>query len=106
MTTLFNDEYESLDKICFECGRYGHRRESCPKIASYASEQHNPENMAQSSRAPKIVREKESSPARVSPVTEEGFGPWMMVGKPTLSQLSKKNQSRGNLPKKKGYSEG
>lgn len=106
MTTLFNDEYEGLDKICFECGRYGHRRESCPKIASYASEQHNPENMAQSSRAPKIVREKESSPARVSLVTEEGFGPWMMVGKPTLSQLSKKNQSRGNLPKKKGYSEG
>lgn len=25
-------EYEGLHQICFECGKYGHRIESCPKF--------------------------------------------------------------------------
>ncbi|MBA0723539.1 hypothetical protein Golax_004111, partial [Gossypium laxum] len=30
-------EYESLSMVCFSCGRYGHVKESCPKVDGFMS---------------------------------------------------------------------
>ncbi|XVF55673.1 hypothetical protein PTKIN_Ptkin06aG0055900 [Pterospermum kingtungense] len=38
-------EYEALDLICFQCGKYGHRKEDC-KNEKFHSENHETPNMA------------------------------------------------------------
>ncbi|KAK4283808.1 hypothetical protein QN277_000720 [Acacia crassicarpa] len=52
---VFNVEYEGLKLICFECGKYGHRKEVCPWKKNAQQE-----NMGDTS-----VRQKEIQPERV-----------------------------------------
>ncbi|XP_028789610.1 uncharacterized protein LOC114745620 [Neltuma alba] len=69
-SALFNVEYEGLNLICFECGRYGHTRDACPWKPS---SQKVPET------APKTSDQPRMSPAKTLPEEDEHFGPWMLV---------------------------
>ncbi|XP_028786133.1 uncharacterized protein LOC114742047 [Neltuma alba] len=71
-SALFNVEYEGLGLICFQCGRYGHRKEACPWKKS-AKKVDIQQGGSSSSPPPKM------SPAKPLPAEEDQFGPWMMV---------------------------
>ncbi|XP_028778406.1 uncharacterized protein LOC114734927 [Neltuma alba] len=67
-SALFNVEYEGLGLICFQCGRYGHRKEVCPWKKS-AEKVESQQGGSPSSPPPKM------SPAKSLPAEEDQFGP-------------------------------
>ncbi|KAK4279903.1 hypothetical protein QN277_011605 [Acacia crassicarpa] len=70
--SIFNVEYEGLTLICFECGRFGHKREKCPHQSSDSDLQnvhHNP---------PPPPPMSVNTSAKDS---DEAFGPWMLVNR-------------------------
>ena len=78
-----NVEYESLNLICFQCGRYGHRREECPwTIREKDSLEENNQMAMEEDQA------QNSNPEKTEQRTEaiEEFGPWMLVRKTTKSR--------------------
>ncbi|XP_050222758.1 uncharacterized protein LOC126672849 [Mercurialis annua] len=66
-------EYECLPRICFECGKFGHVKESCPKLIKTTGTS-NPISMA---AADKVDRGNDEGSKEGNP----SFGPWMMVGR-------------------------
>ncbi|KAK4268164.1 hypothetical protein QN277_024853 [Acacia crassicarpa] len=72
--SIFNVEYEGLNLICFDCGRFGHRKERCPHRCSTSECHEIPQHSPQ------------QPPQRLSVNTsmtglEETFGPWMLVSR-------------------------
>ncbi|KAI9091954.1 hypothetical protein K1719_027889 [Acacia pycnantha] len=64
-------EYEGLPSICFNCGRYGHLRESCPANTVIAGAP---------SEAPNAVSPNVGAPAHETlPQESFEFGEWMQV---------------------------
>lgn len=86
--SVYNVEYEGLNVICFSCGRYGHRKEVCPNVAGgrpqYTGEA-SMEGETQTQRPPTAM------PAKPSPIPEEKFGTWMLVGNTQKARFSKKD---------------
>ncbi|XVE96848.1 hypothetical protein REPUB_Repub02eG0258600 [Reevesia pubescens] len=87
-------EYEGLDEICFACGVYGHKAESCP--AKSRSEK----TMEVPATSPEKVM-TEVLHGNVNTTDEPGarFGPWMMTerrskrnGKNSLSSMNNRTQ--------------
>ncbi|CAN1154343.1 hypothetical protein LINPERHAP2_LOCUS19960 [Linum perenne] len=60
---IFKIEYESLENVCFDCGCYGHKKETCPDLVH---------------KAPFERVEMEATVA-VPEVEELDTGEWMMV---------------------------
>ncbi|XP_057444629.1 uncharacterized protein LOC130736870 [Lotus japonicus] len=74
----FKIEYEGLNMICFDCGKFGHKKEQCPlKTASVADAA--PQLLASSGALDKEV---------------EDFGPWMIARKYSRS-APRKSQAVG-----------
>lgn len=71
----YNIEYEGLNHICFNCGRFGHWREMC----SVGKESPKVPGAAQSEKTA-------SAPSRTVG-EQDPFGPWMIARRP---------QRRGN----------
>ncbi|KAJ1403694.1 Zinc finger, CCHC-type [Sesbania bispinosa] len=67
---IYNVEYEGLHLVCFQCGRYGHKKEGCPLLLRNDDVQ--PVNPLVDTVVPQ--------PA-AAPMTETSFGPWMLVQK-------------------------
>ncbi|KAJ4846895.1 hypothetical protein Tsubulata_026220 [Turnera subulata] len=59
--------YEGLRNICYECGRYGHGREQCPRARA-------PEIPEENLQCTEVVEEVVTRPEVVEP-----FGPWMIA---------------------------
>ncbi|CAI0552555.1 unnamed protein product [Linum tenue] len=70
-------EFENLPTVCFECGRVGHTKVTCPQL-------HQPRLPAtQTGGSPPLIGAGESETPEVS----GGFGPWMIV-----TRRSRRNQ--------------
>ncbi|CAN1128820.1 hypothetical protein LINPERHAP2_LOCUS4872, partial [Linum perenne] len=87
-------EYEGLHTICFNCGCYGHKDESCNQIPDAVSI----ENQTTSFANP-VFQEVMVADAR--PEVEEDFGPWMQVKKTRWKQVAKyAAEASGECPTK------
>lgn len=94
-------EYEGLHAICFNCGRYGHKREHCPEVilpAIYPSNLNGNEPLPlsqENNQAKHKLLETKKAPADETP---KGFGPWIMAKKtPKSKPLKSLNQSNNQL---------
>ncbi|KAJ1378330.1 Zinc finger, CCHC-type [Sesbania bispinosa] len=86
---IFPVEYEDLHLVCFQCGRYGHRKDACPLLA--AGESSKTVEPQGGDGIPQQQREPEPKAADAS------FGPWMIAQRP--QRRNSKNQN-GNVGKK------
>ncbi|KAI9111324.1 hypothetical protein K1719_017736 [Acacia pycnantha] len=82
---IFNVEYEGLKLICFECGRYGHRREACSWNKT------SPASSEEAHEVPQTQVLPDTNSSSKTPVTGETFGPWMFVSRSTKSRYPKQN---------------
>ena len=84
--------YEGIQKLCFGCGRVGHRKESCPYIIRQKSSSERTEVRAEGSvpsspcetHVPNKVQKGQGSNESVSRSTKEEatdgtYGPWVVV---------------------------
>ncbi|KAJ1424289.1 Zinc finger, CCHC-type [Sesbania bispinosa] len=71
-------EYEGLHLICFQCGCYGHRKESCPLLEEGKKDDAQGPLEKNDGVAPKDMGEDK---VQNSQAADGGFGPWMMVQK-------------------------
>ncbi|CAI0418998.1 unnamed protein product [Linum tenue] len=78
-------EYENLPVCCFECGKVGHTKESCPNLRSPSPQRSIV--VAGGSPAPEPV---------TAPEEKSGFGPWMLVTR--KSRRGGSNTEKGNNP--------
>lgn len=91
-TKEYNVEYEGLGLICFECGRFGHRRDQCPLTMKQAppTEVRNP------------ARQQTPANDGVNGHPKQGdsdaiFGPWM---------IPQRRRGRPRINKNNGVNEG
>ncbi|XP_028802897.1 uncharacterized protein LOC114758054 [Neltuma alba] len=95
---LYQVEYEGLNLICFECGRHGHKRENCSwtyaegttgdERSKHHGVGHAPPAGATETRDKQRSNQEEKK-ARKSPATDEMFGSWMLVTRPTKARTSR-----------------
>lgn len=70
-------EYEGLHSICFFCGEYGHKSETCPKQTPSTSAEQTTENpTAVTSVTP--TSDEQHHPVQIPNMSkDQPFGPWM-----------------------------
>lgn len=78
----FKIEYEGLNLICFECGKFGHKKEACPQVLGGGDGQ-------------TVPVQKEGSPANME-APEAAFGPWMIAKRPTRNTSKRPVPAAGN----------
>lgn len=111
----FKIEYEGLHLICFGCGKYGHRLESCPErkmikeksenttsalalpLAMVGGGTSNSGNPDVDPKSPTIPHDINQNPANSGDVKGSMFGPWMLAKKPL--------RRKGNLVRKAGQNQ-
>lgn len=81
----YSVEYEGLNLICFSCGRYGHRNDTCPSLQEECHE--DPAGPAP------VIKPK------VGHQPKELFGPWMIVqrNKGRRGPYANAQSSKGSL---------
>ncbi|XP_057444295.1 uncharacterized protein LOC130736485 [Lotus japonicus] len=98
-------EYEGLHSICFECGRYGHKKEYCPEMIA----------MNTMPLKPKVDEYTPKTHEQVQATTGQGnleggnqmtenstcFGPWMLAKKAPKRRTPKPN-NQGKEETRKG----
>lgn len=74
-------EYEGLHMVCFECGKYGHMKETCPSIKPMQVNQPYSVNQQGAVVGHELNRETYKMPESlpVNPAATEDFGDWMLV---------------------------
>ncbi|XP_061366016.1 uncharacterized protein LOC133309279 [Gastrolobium bilobum] len=87
---MFQVAYEGLHMICFKCGRFGHRKDSCPTIINAGEKAkdlgHGPQHATGESRK------------RVE-IDGEAFGSWMIVQRPIRGRKNfQVNLNQGGNP--------
>ncbi|XP_030923431.1 uncharacterized protein LOC115950365 [Quercus lobata] len=107
--------YEGIQKLCFSCGRMGHRKESCPYIIRHgapqgevdmkeATEAREREASACKERVPECVPDtaelgvgtsKDVHESEHEDVQEGTYGPWIVVAR---RKNGTKNQRSGGSP--------
>lgn len=100
MGLSYGVEYEGLHLICFQCGRYGHVKDSCVHNVIHNTEQVEVttgvgREMPQSSDgAPQVAARSEGEVDGGAAAAEETeiYGPWMMVKR----QVQRKPQNQRN----------
>ncbi|KAJ1406797.1 Zinc finger, CCHC-type [Sesbania bispinosa] len=83
---VYHVEYEGLHLICFNCGRFGHRKECCPLLVE---ESKNMNQQATSSSDPATQKGDDGVEPEGGPAAEEFFGPWMMVQRKNRAKIQK-----------------
>ncbi|CAL1363578.1 unnamed protein product [Linum trigynum] len=81
-------EYENLPVCCFECGKIGHTKETCPNL--------KPPSPPQLSLVVAGVSPSPSPETTTAPEEKSTFGPWMLVTR---------KSRRGNSTTRKGNSD-
>ncbi|XP_050229293.1 uncharacterized protein LOC126678439 [Mercurialis annua] len=90
-------EYECLPRICFNCGKFGHVKDSCPEIIKL-----DPHKVADYARARDeaagIVVTGDQAEVQVQARKENNssYGPWMMVGRKGRNIPHRNRASHGN----------
>ncbi|XP_028754830.1 uncharacterized protein LOC114714268 [Neltuma alba] len=89
--SIYNVEYEGLYLICFACGRYGHRKETCswtlktPQQLDPGNSNETKSDAASASRLQqgknKEQPDQDSLTANLKIAAEEEFGSWMIVNR-------------------------
>ena len=84
-------EYEGLHLVCFGCGMYGHRRETCPQedktlaAAPVTTEGLNAEGIQTTKSIDRIRKEEIAINLEIL----KNFGPWMLA--PCRSRRNQRN---------------
>lgn len=78
--------YEGIHRMCFSCGRMGHRRESCPYTIRAGKDQVDKDEGDSVDRAGQPCNSHASdSPERAKGTTpealEDNYGPWLLVSR-------------------------
>ncbi|GLT67936.1 hypothetical protein SLA2020_402090 [Shorea laevis] len=113
--------YEGLDKICFECGWYGHRREECKLTQEKNTTQEaarpaqaNELNQAGAKQHVRVPADQNKAipaagPKTTPPAAE--VGPWMLVQRrqnrkqmPNKDSADHRSNQKGNRPNAKSMS--
>lgn len=76
LNRVYNVEYEGLHLVCFECGRYGHRKELCP-ILMPKLDADVPKDGERVQLKPQVVSGRRTNSCE----GEQNFRPWMLVQK-------------------------
>lgn len=76
--------YEGISKLCFSCGRIGHRKDSFPYTIRETSPSGNRDGVKESTELPKTrVMHDTTDPAlkegSTSPSQKNAYGPWLVV---------------------------
>ncbi|KAJ1385448.1 Zinc finger, CCHC-type [Sesbania bispinosa] len=86
----YNIEYEGLYLLCFDCGRYGHRKENCPVSFFNEETSPNPQQMEDQQPDKAQCQGNTTNGEIVIGATLHGgeeahnhFGPWMLVQRTT-----------------------
>ncbi|KAE8661262.1 hypothetical protein F3Y22_tig00116925pilonHSYRG00037 [Hibiscus syriacus] len=78
-------EYESFPTVCFHCGIYGHHKDLCPQLPTQGDVQPMTEI------PPPQPQTTENS------VSDEAFGPWLLVERKKLVPNNLKNRSKSRV---------
>lgn len=65
--------YEGIQKLCFSCGRMGHRRENCPYMIRQCSQVHEVETVAVVDKGEQTCKEHDLDNAKTGAVTTKGM---------------------------------
>ena len=65
--------YEGIQKLCFSCGRMGHRRENCPYMIRQCSQVHEVETVAVVDKGEQTCKEHDLDSAKTGAVTTKGM---------------------------------
>ncbi|XVF70860.1 hypothetical protein PTKIN_Ptkin11bG0196300 [Pterospermum kingtungense] len=79
-------EYEGIHLVCFSCGVYGHRKETCPSLKEdlvVGAEDKEPDQggVHPKSRKGEVGHIREQLGESVNAEVLETFGPWMLVNR-------------------------
>ncbi|XP_028790153.1 uncharacterized protein LOC114746133 [Neltuma alba] len=99
--SIYNVEYEGLYLICFVCGRYGHRKETCSwtlRNPQQLDPRNSNETKSDAASTSRLQQEKnreqpdqDSSTANLKIAAEEEFGSWMIVNRRGRFRTQKNN---------------
>lgn len=88
VNSVYNVVYEGLHVFCFACGRYCHRRETCPNSCAGPVQDSNKESPE---KAEQGIGTPSHTPAKTIPNVEDKFGTWMLAGNNQKSRFSKRD---------------
>ncbi|KAL0011104.1 hypothetical protein SO802_006212 [Lithocarpus litseifolius] len=100
--------YEGIQKLCFSCGRMGHRRENCSYTIRQCSQGHKVETVVVEDKGEQSRKEHGLDNAKTSEGSTKGmqedvkegaqdtlYGPWVVVGR---KKNGTKSQRSGGTP--------
>lgn len=80
-------QYEGLRQICFKCGKLGHKEEQCTTFT-------REDSSSQGLNVEKGQIEANKIKASATQVTEERYGSWMLVQRPSRRTINRKQASQ------------
>lgn len=88
----YNIEYECLNLVCFNCGRYGHHKDNCPLLVSM--EPTGKDKEENTNRRSQMNYDITEGTSRHQEGQNEVFGSWMVVKKNMRNRNGNRNQIR------------
>lgn len=86
---IYKIEYEGLNLICFNCGRYGHHKDNCPMLITDPKQPAEADKNLRNSNNNTSITEETSDPIGSQ---NEVFGSWMVAKKNFRNRNSTTNQ--------------
>ena len=84
-------EYEGIHLVCFGCGMYGHRKDTCPleNKETTAMPEENQANSSDKNQEDRCDNQAAECAQLFNPEIVEEFGPWMLAKRRTLNHKVK-----------------